>query len=140
MSTPSTIQGINGNVSLPTGFGAKIAGWSADLQVSQVDTTGFADAGYHTFEPTSIMMSGSCQGTGQFGASGTTPAPGSLLGSTPDLTQAKGTLTLTATTGCTYSFTAVFSNVKFQRNWAGKLDVSFDFQSSGPITQTWAVS
>ena len=89
MPTPSTIQGINGNVALPTGFSAKIAGWSADLQIAQVDTTGFSDAGYHTFEPTSIMMAGACHGTGQYGASGTTPAPGSLLGATPVLSQAK---------------------------------------------------
>jgi hypothetical protein len=139
----TTIQGLAGGVTLPSGFVIKVAEWAADVDITDVETSGFTDAGNRTFEPTAVMMSGSLSGTGEYDSAGTpavsaTPFPTTNLGSAPAIASWKGSLTLTATTGCTYSGTAVFTKVSERRKFDGKLEVSYNFKYSGTITQTWA--
>ena len=139
----STIQGPGGGVTLPTGFVAKIMEWSANVEIRNVETSGFTDNGNTTYEPTAIAMSGSASGTGEYDTAvtptlSTTPFPTANFGSTPTITGWKGSLTLTAQTGCTYAGTAVFTNVRFARRFDGKLDITFDFKFTGAITETWA--
>ena len=132
----ATIQGTDGNVTLPSGFNIKANGWSADTVIETVDTSGFADNGYRTNEPTIISMTGAVTGTAEGGTS--TPLPAALLAATADLTQTQGTITLTAETGNTYSFSATITNVSHNRPVDGKYDLTYSFISSGQITQTWA--
>ena len=136
-----TIQGLNGDVTMPTGFNFKVTQWSGDWIVDVVDTTGFDDGGFRTKEPVMTQLNGSVTGTGEFGAATTAPIPANLVDgsamSTGDLAEAKATITLLATTGCSYAFTAVMTRVSFTRPVDGKMDVSLDFESSGPITQVW---
>ena len=135
-----TIQGLGGAVAMPTGFVAKIGKWTAKFNVEDVDTTGFVDVGYHTHEVVAIGLTGSATGIGEYdstSSSAATPSPSTGLGATPTLNSWKGTITLTAQTGCTYAFTAVIS-MNQDRAWNGALMVTYDFKSSGAITQTWA--
>ena len=88
-----------------------------------------------------MQMTGSAAGTAEFDDSDTKPLPADLADGSAmaagDLNNAKAVMTLTATTGCTYSFTAVVTRVSMSRPADGKMDVSLDFESTGPITQTW---
>jgi len=132
-----TIQGTGGSVTLPGGFNAKLNTWSAQLTVETVDTTGFEDNGYRTREPVLVTLSGSASGAARFSAEHATPANASLLGSTAGLGGAKGEVVLQAAPGCSYSFVAVMKRVSLSRPVDGRCVVSFDFDSTGPIVQTW---
>ncbi len=132
-----TIQGTGGSVTLPGGFNAKLNNWSAQLTVETVDTTGFEDNGYRTREPVMVTLSGSASGAARFSAEHATPANTTLLGETAGLGGAKGDVILQAAPGCAYSFHAVMRRVSFSRPVDGRCDVSFDFESTGPIVQTW---
>jgi len=137
----ATIQGTLGDATLigtgaTTAFDAKLDMWSAALDTGVVQTTGFGDAGYRTHEPTIGRMSGSASGMliTEFA-----PVPVLALGATFDPTKCKGSVVLTATTGHTYTFNALISNVRITRPNDGKPSVSFDFRSDGPVTQSaWA--
>jgi len=138
----ATIQGIGGSVTFPTGFNFKAASWSGDYSIETVDTTGFDEAGFRTKEPVIMSMSGSVAGTAESGAVApilSTLATGTTIAAST-LAAAKATLTLTAFTGCTFAMTAVVTRVSMSRPADGKMDVTMDFESTGPITQTWATS
>lgn len=130
----TTIQGTGGDVSLPTGFGAKLASWTANIDVTVVDTTGFSDNGWRSRRPTKVQLTGSASGTVD---DTSLPLNGSLPSSTAGLSNAKGSFTLTAATGCTYGFTGVISRVSMTRANDGKGEITFDFTSTGTVTQTW---
>lgn len=128
------ISGPGGSFSSPTGFTAHISGWAATLNVTTVETTGFAEVGNRTYDATAIVMTGSADGTGQtvntiIAATGVT--------ATPVMSVYKGSFTLTAGSGDLWTFTGVMSNISVNRRHDGKLDVAFSFLSSGTITQTW---
>jgi hypothetical protein len=131
------ITGPGGGVTQPTGCTGHIAAWSATVEMEDVETTGFAEVGNRTFDATTVMMSGAYVGTGQSAAGSTTLLPATALGATPAMSAWQGTLTLTATTGCTFSFNALIKAVALNRPQNGKLDIAYTFKSSGPITQTW---
>ena len=132
----ATIQGSAGGATLPTGFNMKVNGWTGDLAIETTDTSGFGDNGYRVREPVIISMDGSITGAAEGGTS--TPAPAALLAATADPTQAQGTLTLTAESGNTYSFTATISNINMNRPVDAHMDMTMSYVSSGQITQTWA--
>lgn len=132
----ATIQGTAGSVTLPTGFSAKIASWSADVQIGVADTSGFTDNGYRTKAPTIVSMVGSCSGTADDGSI----LPATLLASTALLTDLKGTLQLTASstaTSCHYTGTAIITGLDMTRPVDGKMDVTFNFKYTGTISQQW---
>ena len=137
----ATIQGTLGNATLfgssdTTDFGAKLDMWSADLDTGVVQTTGFGDLGYRTHEGTIGRLSGSASGMAKTEFA---PVPVLALGASFLPASCKGTITLTATTGHTYSFDAIVSNVSISRPEDGKCTVSFNFRSDGPVTQSaWA--
>ena len=137
----ANIAGLDGDITLPSGYNILVSNWSANYTVETTDSTTFASQGFREFEPTIQTMTGSFGGHGQFDATSTAPIPaaladGSVL-STGDLANAKATVTLTATTGCTLAGTAIVTGLSFTRDVAGKLEITGDLQFSGPITQTW---
>lgn len=135
----ANISGPGGNFTGINGFNANVAGWSGSLNVTIVETTGFADVGNRVFDPTAVSISGSAVGTGISGnGSNSAPALAAGLGATPVMGSYVGTLTLTFTTGCTWAFPATVSGVSAGRVFDGKSDVGFSFVSRGAITQTWA--
>jgi len=137
-----TIQGLSGSGSA-AGFNLKVSAWSANYVMENVDTTGFEDGGYRTFEPTISTMTGSLSGTAVFDAASTNLIPAGLLDGAvmtgDDLDLAKVAVVLTAKTGCTYSGTVVVSGVSLNRAVDGKGEVNLDFVFTGPITQAWGL-
>jgi len=134
---PSTIQGPGGSITMPSGCNAKLGAWTATPVIETVDTTGFEDNGNHTNEPVAQVWTGSAMGTGQSGNAG--PIPQTGLGGTPDFTAYKGTVTLGAkSTTNTYSFAAVITAVPLDRVHNGKMNVMYNFISSGAITPVWS--
>lgn len=136
------IAGNGGNISLPTGFNGKVNSWSATFTIYDEEVTGFDSGGCDEFEPVGVGMQGSFSFTGQFDDTSATPIPGALAdGSTLAvgdlLSNAKGSATLTATTGCTYGGTIVVTGISLTRNAKGVLTGTGNFKFSGPITQTW---
>jgi hypothetical protein len=136
-----TIQGASGTAAGTSLIQIKIVGWSAQTNLDVVDTTGPSDGGSKVFEPTAVWMSGNILGIGQFDGTNTAPIPTGTLSpaSFRIVSGSPGSgITLTAATGCTYAFDAVVSGVSHGRaNPSGEYQVSYDFQSSGPITVTW---
>lgn len=132
-----TIQGTGGSVTLPGGFNAKLNTWSAQITVETVDTTGFEDNGYRTREPVLVTLTGSASGAARFSAENATPANATLLASSAGLGGAKGEVVLQAAPGCAYSFSAVMKRIALSRPVDGRCDVTFEFESTGPIVQTW---
>ena len=132
-----TIQGVGGNITMPTGFNSKYNRWQATANFSVVDTTGFSDSGYRTRALTIADISGSATGTALFDDASTSPIAAAVLAATFAPLSAQGSITLTHTTGCTHSFTGVISSVGFDRPIDGKEDTAHTFESSGAITQTW---
>jgi len=134
----TTIQGTGGAATLlgedaSTAFCAKLDTWSATLDTGIVETTGFGDKGYRHRAATIGRMSGSASG---MVISEFPPIPVLALGETFLPEKCKGELVLTAMTNHTYTFDALITNVAITRPEEDKVTVSFDFQSSGPVTQS----
>jgi hypothetical protein len=137
----ANIAGIDGGITLPSGYNILVNNWSANYTVETVDSTTFDSSGFREFEPTIQSMTGAFGGHGQFDATTTAPIPAALVDggvlATGDLASTKATVTLTATTGCTLAGTAIITGLSFSRDVAGKLEITGELQFSGPITQTW---
>lgn len=131
----ATIAGTGGNVTI-AGYNAKMSAWSATLEIADAETTGFDDAGFRTFAPCIVSMRGSATGTCIYDVATSIPAPPVSTG-TMTLPGAVAVV-LTASSGNTYSFNAVVSNVSFDRPSDGKMGVTFDFESSGAVTCAWS--
>lgn len=125
--------GVDGSVTLPSGHAAKIKLWNGDFQHEIVDVTNFTSGGYRERRGGLKGMTGSAMGYPSFDAASTAPGATSVA-------SAGSSITLTAKTGCTYSFTAVISNIRFGVDVEGNQTITFDFVSSGTITEAWDVT
>ena len=135
------IAGVGGGFTTFTGFNGNIASWSATYTIDTEEVSGFGSGGFREHEPVAVSLSGSATGTLQYDAASASPvlaalADGAAL-AVGDLEGAKGTLTLTSITGCTWAFGGIFTSVSIDRPAMGKATVTFNFISNGPITQTW---
>lgn len=116
-----------------TTWGGNIRAWSATAPMDTIETTGFSDS-FPTYRGGMVGMSGSASGTLLRGAAGTAP-------SAFDARRRDGlTLTLTADTGCTYSGTALLTDIEYGVEKRGEASVTFRFVFTGTITETWATS
>ncbi len=125
------ISGPGGNFTSITGFTAHFSGWSATLNVTLGENTGFAENGNRTSLPTAQIITGSAVGTGVAGSSF---FASTVTGATPTMSSYTGTITRTAASGSTCSFNANVSAVALNRQFDGKMDYGISFQSSGPLT------
>lgn len=140
-----TIQGTGGACKLihltdETGFIAKLDLWSASSDFGLLQTTGFGDKGYRTFEPTICRVKGSASG---MVVTSTPPVAAGAIPVSPNPFvpgSCKGEVVLTAATGCTYTFNANITGLTITRPEDGKVTVSFDFSSDGVVTQAWDVT
>lgn len=139
----TTIQGNGGDVTLPNNFFAKLSVWSADINVSVANVTAFDSKGYQENRPCIVDITGSAAGTAEFGAAGDAPVSVATLGVSFVPGNVKGNITLTATgnndglAAINYVFDCVVFNIRMSRPINGKMDISFDFASTGAIAQTW---
>jgi hypothetical protein len=114
-------------------WGGNIRAWSASLPMDIIETTGFTDT-FETSRGGVFSGSGSASGTLLRGSTGNAP-------SAFDVRRRDGvTLTLTADTGCTYSGTALLSNINIGVEKRGEASITFDFRFTGTIAETWATS
>lgn len=133
------IDGPGGGITLASGFNIHSSGWTAQHMLTEVDTTGFAENGNRTFDGTCQHLEGTMVGIGQSnnGTANSTSSslvPTAAFGATPSFAALKGAVTLTATTGTTWAFTALIHIGRMDRRQDGKYDVELAFKSSGPIT------
>ena len=137
----ATIQGLGGQIALPSGWNFKASGWSFTYTVGTEETTGFDDGGFETHEPVFVRWEGSATGTLEFDAATTAPIPGAMADGAAmavgDLDNAKGTATFTATTGCTLEGTVVITSMPLNRPTKGRGEVTINVLGSGALTQTW---
>lgn len=131
----SLIAGTTGNVTFPAGAGAKLGSWSASISQTITDTTGFQDDVWGSaVGESNLVLSGSASGFLSKGTSTDQPGAVTLL------TAAGGTVVLTADSGCTYTFTAIFADISISMARIGPNTISFSFRSTGVCTETWATS
>lgn len=134
----ATIRGTGGSITLPTGFNAKLATFSFSLEIRHVDTTGFIDTGWMTEESVCQRLSGSAAGTMIFNVASSVPVPATLMGATPALTAASGSIVLTFAPGCTWTFTGSISQVSGDRGACEKSNITYEFlHAGGGVVQVW---
>ena len=137
----ATIQGLGGTIALPTGYNFKVSGWQMTHTTGTEETTGFDDGGFEVHEPVFTRFEGSATGTIEYNASNTAPLPAALADGSGmalgDLDDAKGSATLTATTGCTYAGDVIITSSAINRTAKGRGEITVNFLGSGPLTQTW---
>lgn len=131
----TVIHGTGGAAAF-TGFNVKFNTWSATYGPKESDTTGFIDNGWMTQELTNGQMAGSVGGFVQFDAASTKPTVAAPTTGNWDAWKVASCV-LTATTGCTYTFTATITNVRFTRTPGDAMAVTFDFKSHGAVTEAW---
>lgn len=130
------VAGTTGDVTA-SGFNVDIDQWA--VAVGAEDTVN-----YRTFSSlwknkknTGYGGSGSFRGTVQFDAANTQPVP-SLTGGVIDAASFEGvSLTLTATTGCTYTGTANITITNQTRDANDRMIGTFNFEFDGAVSITW---
>ena len=126
----ANISGTGGSFTAISGFSANFSGWAATINVTNVETTGFADNGNRVFDPTAQVVTGAAVGTAITGGS----IPAGVTGATPAFGSYKGTVLLTLLSGSTMGFSASVTAISLNRPNDGKADFTFAFTSSGPLT------
>tara|TARA_S200002703_G_C3775224_1_gene238729 strand:- start:313 stop:786 length:474 start_codon:yes stop_codon:yes gene_type:complete len=147
--------GSDGNVSLPTGFNARLRAWSCSIGRATTDISAFGSAGKNRRASSVVDITGSASGIPQFwdgndtgSATAFSPIPlasdaetGALddvatLAANPSTSDV---ITLTVAANTTIAFNAVFSNYGFSVAQNGDNTVTFNFEmndGNGP-TVTW---
>lgn len=116
-----------------TTWGGNIRAWSATAPMDTIETTGFTD-NFPTYRGGMVGMSGSASGTLLRGSTGNAP-------SAFDPRRREGlTLTLTADSGCTYSGTALLTDIEIGVEKRGEASITFRFVFTGTVTETWATT
>ena len=134
----ATVRGVGGDVDLPAGFNAKLSGFSFNLEIKTVDTTGFGDEGWMTEEPVCQRLSGSATGTPIFNVASSTPVPAAIMDSTPDANAATGSIVLTFAPGCTWTFNGTINQVSGDRGACEKGNITYNFlHAGGGVVQVW---
>lgn len=127
----AVIEGTQGNVTLPTGHNAKIGHFTAVTGQGDIDITGFDSAGWMEFLGTIKSLRGSASGRMKYGATSTSPGFDAL-------SKTGGSMTLTMATGCTFTFTALVSDIEVVEDAHGEAAITFNFKSTGAVTVAWA--
>ena len=129
-----TIQGTGGNLqtSLVGRVYAKLNTWTASVDHGTLETTGFGDGGYRTYENTLCSMAGSASGLLTDDAPMTEP-----YGVAFDPEKTKTTMDLISHDGKLYRGDARISNWSVTRSEDGPSVVSFNFVFNGRIIPQW---
>jgi len=132
----STLTGTGGNFSA-TGFAAIVQSWRGTLQASELNTTGFGDAGWIDGTLINARFIGDAVGIISSAAAPIATgfnADSVFIGSAMEVA-----ITLTIASGKTISFTGNVTAVELERAEEGQNNsvCRFRFASTGPVTQTW---
>jgi hypothetical protein len=133
-----TVAGTGGNVTLPSGFNVKARDFSATIDIPEADDTGFVDNGWGSAVITGpVRVTGTINGSLQFDAANTAPLPAALMASTAGLSAARGDVTLTFKSGCTWGFAGNITQANTDRAVDARSSLSYNYGSVGQVTQTW---
>ena len=127
------VGGITGDVTA-SGFNGDIDGWSASIEVDSTRYRTFASQ-WKKSKNVAYGMSGQFTGTIQFDSATTEPVPSSTT--ITDTAFEGVSLTLTATTGCTYTGTGNITGVDLQRPSTDRMTGTWKFEFDGQPSQTW---
>ncbi len=117
----AAINGITGNVSFKTGSTTNVKSWSLDRVGDTHDSTDFTSTGERTFA------------TGLKGWSGSFVVNLDDTTALPDVNQSAA-IVLTASTGRTYSGTAILTGIHPSVSIDGLNESTIDFQGTGTMT------
>jgi len=128
------VAGLGGNITLPSGINIAVFSWSLthDIDINPVPPA--FGSKWETAVHGAGRLTGSAAGKIEYDASSTQPLD--LSGT--DWSNQAGQLVLTAETGCTYTFNAVFANFAFERQHGDYMGCTFDFRNSdSTVTVAW---
>ena len=132
MAVTDIVGGTDGDITAQ-GFHGDVDGWTAEIGVDEATWRTFADK-WKKRANVAYQMTGTFTGTIQFDAADTSPT------ASLDEASFEGiTLTLTATTGCTYTGTANVTGVSLNRIATDRMTGSWRFGFVGQPTETWDV-
>ena len=129
MALTDIVAGTTGAVTA-SGFNAALESWAATINTPTV-TSRTLDAEWLTSDIVSAQLTGSFTGKIQFDAASSSPVPSSLSG------YKNVSFTLTATTGCTFTFTGNVTSVALTRSSVDHMRGTFNFESDGEVTVAW---
>ncbi len=133
MALTNIVGGTDGAVAA-SGFNCDVDAWSAEIAVRETSWRPF-DSEWENSANVAIKMTGQFTGTVQKGESNTAPVPDS---SGIDADSFKNvSMTLTASTGCTFTGTANITRVGMNRPAADRMTVNYAFTFTGQPGRTW---
>lgn len=129
------VSGTTGDVTA-SGFNCDLDGWSGNLQADKTSYRTFASP-WKKQKNVAYALSGQFTGTIQYNAASTKPIP-TLTGGVVSTVAFEGvSFTLTAHTGCTYTFTGNVAGINVNRTATDRMTGTFAFDSDGPVSVTW---
>ena len=137
MAKAAPLTGTGGNCVIGD-FKCMFQSWRATLQIAELNTTGFEDAGWIDGKAINARMVGDAVGV--IGSAAlTTPVPTDLIAATFGAASALAAVVLTMGTGKTFSFTALVSAVEIERAEEGQNNSVYRvrFSSVGAVADVW---
>ena len=131
------IAGFGGAMTLPSGMNCKIRAWEAALDLDTIAIPPAFGESWEGAAPTVGRMTGSFSGRLDDNVASTIPFtnPGTA---TSWAATFQASITLTASTGCTYALTVIISNYTVRREHVGYAEVQGRFRNaSGDLVVTW---
>lgn len=131
------IAGFGGNMTLPTGMNCKINSFEASLELDTIPVPPAFGESWEFAAPTIARLTGSFAGRLDDNASSTQPFSNPGTG-TSWASSFQASITLTASTGCTYVLTVIITNFSLRRAHTGYAEVSGQFRNAnGDLAVTW---
>lgn len=135
MAKQDIVGGTDGAVTA-SGFNCDVDGWSADIEVDEATWRTFASK-WKKRANVSYGMTGQFTGTIQFNDTNAAPVPKNTGGTINDAAFEGVSLTLTATTGCTFTGTANVVGTNLNRIATDRMTGTFRFAFVGQPSETW---
>jgi hypothetical protein len=137
---PSYLTGNDGSITFPNAHGAQFNTWNATFARNVSDITGYGDTGRR--RQLGIWdVSGSAGGFLEFDAANTSPGVADMAedGAAVVLIARAANTNIAGQGACSYSLTAVISDIAITSTKTGDAAVSFNFSiANGTIpTETW---
>lgn len=135
MAAKAIVGGTTGAVSA-TGFNGSMDGWTMEISADEATWRSF-DSAWKQRANAAYQASGQFTGTIQMDDTASAPAPASTGGLIADASFEGVSITLTATTGCTYSGTANITGVSLARPADNRMTGTWRFAFTGQPVQAW---
>lgn len=136
MAVKDIVGGTDGAITA-SGFNCDLDAWSASVGAEDTASWRTFTSKWKKKKNIGYGLSGQFSGTIQFDAATTKPVP-SATGGQINPTSFEGvSFTLTATVGCTFTFTGNVTVLDVQRPAADRMTGTYRFEADGPVSITW---